>query len=183
MSTQATAAAETRPYQVILLNVELSYPKLFEPKPYKNEAKLRYGANFILREATHADQIEGIKKQIAALLAEKKKKIRPENWCMRQADEEEYGPGAWEIRAYSQESRPPQVKRRDKSIATAKDDLFYGGAIVNGIIHLYENFDKINAGLDAVQFVKHGERKGRRPVDANKALPDLDDDDGDDGLS
>ena len=169
-----------QPYQIMILNAELSYPKLFEAVPFK-DSKPRFGATFILREGTHDSLIKEIKDRIAALMAEKRKKIKPANWCFQEADPDEYGPGAWAFVSYSKETDPPQVLRRDKTTAVPKDNLFYGGAIVNGIVHIYESFDKINGGLDAVMFVRDGERKGRKPIDAAAALPSLDDDD--DGMN
>lgn len=173
-------STEKNPYQITILNAEASHPHLFQARDYKGDKNFRYTINLILNEAAHADKIKEIQDKIEALLKETRKKVNPNKWCFQKADPDEFGPGTWEFRAASSEDRRPahQVLRRDKTPAVAKDNLFYGGAVVNAVVHIYEAFERVNGGLDIVQFVKDGTPRGRKPVSADEALPDLDDEDG-----
>lgn len=59
-----------------------------------------------------------------------------------------------------------------------RDGLLYSGAYANVIIRIYaldgkgEYPDRINASLEGVQFLRHGERFGATPLDADSAFDD-----------
>lgn len=69
---------------------------------------------------------------------------------------------------------------------TKKDGMIYSGAVVDAIIRVYA-YDgtkgghphRINASLEAVKFVEHGQAFGAKPIDADSAF---DEEDGDDGF-
>lgn len=64
------------------------------------------------------------------------------------------------------------------------DGLLYSGCYANVIIRIYgydgkgKNPDRINASLEAIQFKRHGEAFGAKPIDADVAFDEEDDDDG-----
>jgi len=65
------------------------------------------------------------------------------------------------------------------------EGLLYSGCYADVIIRIYgydgskNNVpDRINASLEVVKFVRHGEAFGAKPVDANSLLDEEDDDDG-----
>lgn len=69
------------------------------------------------------------------------------------------------------------------------DGLLYSGAYADVIIRIYgydgkgKNPDRINASLEAIKFVRHGEAFGAKPVDADSLFDEEDGDDGmDDGI-
>lgn len=70
------------------------------------------------------------------------------------------------------------------------DGMLYSGCYADVIVRIYgydgsknEVPDRINASLEAVKFVKHGEAFGAKPIDADNAFEEEDDDDNDDLMS
>jgi hypothetical protein len=68
------------------------------------------------------------------------------------------------------------------------DGLLYSGCFADVIIRIYgydgkkdDNPDRVNANLEAIKFVRHGEAFGAKPVDADKAFDEEEGDDEFDG--
>lgn len=74
-------------------------------------------------------------------------------------------------------------------ILTEADGLLYSGAYADVIIRIYgydgkgKNPDRVNASLEAIKFVRHGEAFGAKKVDADAAFDEEDGDEGYDGAS
>lgn len=74
------------------------------------------------------------------------------------------------------------------------DGLLYSGCYADVIVRVYgydgskakgknKHPDRVNASLEAVKFVRHGEAFGAKPIDADSAFDEEDDDGGYDGVS
>ena len=159
----------------------LSYPHLFVPQPPMEgsapDALPKYNARFMVTEEDQAIVEAGIN----AILAEKfPTKVPavftdPAKRCLRQ-DPETKG---WYVAA-SNVNQPRVIDRSRQDIAP-NAGIPYAGCYVNAVVRLWVQDNKygkrVNASLEAVQFVKDGERFGHAPVDVDEAFPDLGDDD------
>jgi len=186
----STTATETQ-VQFTLKNVRLSYPNLFKPRAFEgaDASSAKFSASFILDKTEHVSTIAEIKAAIAELCkTELKVKALPaDKVCLRdgesKGDSEGYGPDVMFISASN--TRKPAVIDRDKTAIADTDARIFGGIYVNAVIRLWVQNNKfgkrINASLEAVQYVRKGDAFGAAPVDLNEALPDLpDEDDGED---
>ena len=117
------------------------------------------------------------KDKIADVLAEAKKKVDTDKICLKDGATKDdiYGSGVFFINSSSDDR--PQVVDRGKHPVAEEDDIIYAGCYVNAILNLWFQDNqwgrRVNASLEAVQFVKDGDRFGRKPVDVNAKLPDL----------
>lgn len=187
----STTATETQ-VQFTLKNVRLSYPNLFKARAFEgaDASTAKFSASFLLNKKEHADIIAKVKEAITDLCkTELKVKALPaDKVCLRdgesKGDTEGYGPEVMFISASN--SKKPAVIDRDKTAINDGDARIYGGIYVNAVIRLWVQNNKfgkrINASLEAVQFVKKGDAFGAPPVDLDEALPDLPDDEDDDSL-
>lgn len=178
---------------IVIRNVMLSYPHLFEPyvKAGDDPKRARYGATFVLDKEEHKEEIAALQ----AILVERqkewfKKKIKPDNLCLRDGDmsgKPEYE-GKMILAASDKKIAPNLLSRDGRRQVKESDDMLYPGAIVNGRISLWkqdnEHGQKINANLIGVQFMKHNERIGgvSRPKADETFENEGDDDTSDDGF-
>jgi hypothetical protein len=169
--------------EITLLNVRLSYPHLFKPQVPDGgdpKAEPKYSASFILDKKAHAVTIKTLEAAIEELIKDKKLRVDPDKRCLKDGawKPDTYGPEVMFIN--SSNTKRPTVVDRGKRPVTEDDNVIYGGCYVNAVIRLWAQDNKfgrrINASLEVVQFVKDGEPFGRKPVDVDKVLPDLDDD-------
>jgi hypothetical protein len=172
--------------ELILENVRLSYPHLFKAKSVMNSDP-KFSAAFILDKTRDAKMIARAQEVIKEVLAEAKKRVDTDKMCLKDGatKEEIYGPDVMFINA-SNDDRP-QVVDRGRHPVTEEDDIIYGGCFVNAVLNVWFQDNqwgrRVNASLEAVQFVRDGERFGRKPLDVNEKLPDLSgEDDGGDPL-
>jgi hypothetical protein len=164
--------------QVIIQNARLSYPHIFAAKAMNQGDTPKFSASFILNKKTNAATIKEIQKAIDALTADKfkGKKLPADKVCLRDGDlkDDEAYAGAFYVSASN--LKRPQVVDRDKSPLVAEDDKPYGGCYVNGVIRIWAQDNqygkRINASLEAVQFLKDGDRFGAPPVNLDD-LPDV----------
>jgi hypothetical protein len=149
---------------ILVKNVRLSYPHLFQ-KWGKNEGdKKKYSATFLMDKKTHAADIKALGSHVAALMTEYfKGRIPSDKLFIKDGDGENGKPetkGYFTLKA--SEDRAPDVINRDKSRINEDDDIVYAGCYVNVLLRPWKqqnNFGKrVNANLLAVQFVKDGER-------------------------
>ena len=168
---------------ILIKNVRLSYPHLFQ-KWGKNEGdKKKYSATFLMDKKTHAADIEGLKKHVGALMTEYFKGTVPgDKRFFRDGGGENGKP---ETEAYfiikASEDKAPDVINRDKSRINEDDDIVYAGCYVNVLLRPWKqsnNFGKrVNANLLAVQFVKDGERfSGIERPDTDEAFDEIEED-------
>jgi len=161
-----------------LRKARLSYPHLFVPQPPMPgsgpDAKPKYNARFLLTEEDRA----AVDTAIQGLLKEKypkgvPKAFTPDRLCLRLDPEME----SWYVAATNENA--PKVVDQGRQLLSNGSEIPYAGCYVNARVRLWiqdNDFGKrVNASLEAVQFVKDGERLGHKPVDVNEAFPDLSD--------
>lgn len=166
--------------QIVITNARLSYPHIFAAKAMNEGDTPKYSASFILDKKTNAGVIKEIEKAINELTTEKfkGKKLPADKVCLRDGDlkDDENYAGAMYVSA-SNTKRPQVVDRDKKTPLVADDNKPYAGCYVNGVIRIWVQDNKfgkrINASLEAIQFVKDGEPLGAPPVDLS-VLPDVD---------
>lgn len=122
-------------------------------------------------------------------------KLKPEKVFLRDGDGEDWD--GYELTYYVSANNPNQPVLVDRkkdakgkwielTVANGGPKLLYSGCYVNAIVRIWaqdNSFGKrLNASLESVQFVKHGEAfSGAKPVDPNEKFDDMEDDDGDIG--
>lgn len=165
---------------ITLKVARLSYPHLFVPQPpmpgSAPDAKPKYNCRFLVSEEDRATVEAGIQQ----VLAEKyptgvPKAFTPDKLCLRKDPEMD----CWFV-ASSNENQPRVVDKKKQPL-DGSGGIPYAGCYVNAVVRLWVQDNKygkrVNASLEAVQFVKDGERLGHAPVDIDEAFPDLSDDD------
>lgn len=174
--------------EVTLKNVRLSFPHIFKPQPFKNgEGEPKYNCSFLLHKEKNKAEIEAMRKAINGVAKEKwptdMPKLKPEKLCMRDGDVEDWDgyPGHYYVSASNK--RRPAVIDRNRSPLTEDDGKPYAGCYVNAVVRVWAQDSKefgkrINASLEAIQFVKDGDAFGAKPVDVNEKFDDLGDTDG-----
>ena len=183
---------------ILLGNVRLSFPKLFEAKAFSEGQKPRYEGAFLLDPSNkaHAKVIEQIVSTAEELLVDHFGDI-PDSveCCFGYSDARLIEVGTLEWRgkkksydgyegmffvAASNTTRPTVVDQQ-RAPLTEADGKPYAGCIVNATITLWvqdNSFGKrVNANLRAVQFVKDGEAFGVKPALAENEFDVVDTDD------
>ncbi len=165
---------------IMLKNVRLSFPSLWQTETYGGDDTGKYAASFILDKQKHKKEIESLKAMIAEGVKDelKVKSVPPDKICLKDGDESgraEYE-GAYTIKATTK--KRPTVIDRDRTPLLEEDGKPYSGCYVNAIIGLwYQNnqFGKrVNANLLGVQFYKDGEAFGSGPIDVSDEFEMLD---------
>lgn len=193
---------------VVLKNVRLSFPHLFEARASIEDGPKKFRAAFLMDPETKSGQanIAKINKAIdTAVLGvwktkEKADRIRKrldsDRSGLQQGDdrankEGEVYPGyEGQMVISATNGRKPKVLRRDKShIDSTEAAEIYAGCYVNAVISIWATNLKKHGGngifatLEIVQFSKHGEPFGAGELDEDdylEDLGDLDDEDEDD---
>ena len=159
---------------VLILHVRGSYPHIAKPYEGENDegkTKAAYGIVGQLPKKTHEPAKDLIVEVMNDMLKENKvdpKTFPPEKKFLRNGDTsgKAENVGYWTVSA--REERRPQVRDADRAKMRDEKEIaekFYGGAWFNILIRpWWQNHKKygkrINAGLTAVQFVKHDEPYG-----------------------
>ena len=169
--------------RILLKNVRLAFPNLFEPTTVAGEGKPRYSATLIIpadhpqlaeirakQEAVAKDKwrdkapamIKGLDKQDKLALHDGDTKVKYDGF-----------PGNFFISAAAQENAAPTVIDRDRSPLSAKSGRPYAGCFVNASIEFWaqdNNFgQRINAQLRGIQFYADGDSfSAGRPADADE---------------
>ena len=180
--------------KVILKNVRLSFPSIWNHSEYAGESSGKYEATFLIPE--NDAQIQELKKAIKSVGEEKlgdgwqKAKI-----CLKNGEEKSYD--GYEGCKYIKASNKNRfdIVDRDLHPITESDNLIKAGDYVNASITIWAINGKwgkfIQAQLNSIQYVKEGEAFGSaapRAVDdftalgdeagmTSKETPDLEDDD------
>ena len=195
-----TTKKEKDPGEVVLKGVILSFPWVITPQEGKVDKDTgkkgadKYNCSLLVLK-TDKEQLGKLKTArgkvtLAKYGAESKvPKYRPDKICYRDGDLEDWEGYAGKIyvSASATLDKPPKLVDRDKTELdkTEAAKRFYGGAVVNAVIRLWcqdnEHGKRLNAEIKALQFVKHGERCGAKPVDIDDVFDDISDQDfGDD---
>lgn len=199
--------ADTPIGEVILNNVRLSFADLFKPgKPQKNDkgemVPGKFKANFLMEKGTDDTKANMAKLQAANKQVKTDKwgaeakwpKLKPEKVYLRDGDKEDWDgyEGCFYVSA-NNPNQPVLVDRKkdakgkliELTLANGGSKLLYSGAYVNAIIRVWaqdnEYGKRVNASVESVQFLRHGEAfSGGAPVDPNGKFADIEDDeDGD----
>ena len=169
--------------RVLLKNVRLAFPNLFEPTTVAGEGKPRYSATLII-PADHPQLAELQEKQ-AAVAKEKWRDKAPaiirglekqDKMAVHDGDtKSKYDgfPGNYFISAAAQENAAPTVIDRDRTPLSAKSGRPYAGCFVNASIEFWSQDNsygqRINAQLRGIQFYADGDSfSAGRPADADE---------------
>lgn len=180
-----TANTATPTGRIMLKNVRLSFPNLFEPSIVGDDpkAKPRYSAMLIL--TPEHPQLAEVKAKMIAVAKEKwnakaaevyKGLEKSDKLALHDGDTKAQYDGVggnFFISAAAQESARPTVVDGNKSPLTAKDGKPYAGCYINASIDLWaqdNGFGKrINAQLRGVQFLRDGDAfAAGRPADSEE---------------
>jgi len=139
---------------IVLNNVIISFPHLFEAKQYQGKGAFRYSANFIL-PATYDFA------PIMALIAAARLATGLPDSCDTPFSEVKDGPykGQWSLACYAYEYAPQVV---DQAVAPVMDrKLIFAGCVVNAQIDVYgytNGRGGVSAGLKLVQIVDNSDQ-------------------------
>lgn len=170
-------------------NVRFSYPHLAKPYSGEDGSEPKYGIVGIMPKETHAAAKELIDEHNESLLKDAKIKGLPSDkkYC-RDGDDsgkEEYA-DAWTVSAREAANRPPSLRNASKQKVEREDadavfqPGYWGSILIRPWVQNNKYGKRINAGLDAVQFVKKDEvfAQGRlTDDDVDDAFDSFDDDD------
>lgn len=184
MSTE-TAKPDKDPNVFKLKHVRGSYLHIFKKKAAKGqpEDSAKYSATgiFDMTNEDHKAQVAAIRKRIDELVTTelKLKKLPADKICLRDGSEKDangYGDGTFFLAASN--NKKPKVFTQDKSPMDPDDPRMFSGVYVNLVVRLWaQNNDfgkRINASLEAVQYVRTGEALGNE-VDVDSVLDEEED--------
>ena len=121
-------------------------------------------------------------------------KIRPNNYCVRDGDDENYEgyENCWFVSAANNRDISPNQRGgvklvgRDKRALVEADGILYAGCHVNAIISMWfqragkkkgqDVPNAVYAGLEAVQFLEKGDAFGAPEIDVDQEFDDVTDD-------
>ena len=169
-------------------NARVGYLKIWKPEGIKNDAtsKPRYGCAIYLPKSDVKTKA-AIDAEVDRLSKLKFKGIKPKSkdLCIKDGDGEDGDDntkGCWIISANRAESQGrPQVIDRNRKALLPDDGKPYGGCYCNVLVSFFvpQNWSKICASLEVLQFVKDGEPFGAGRVDVESVMPDLGDEEED----
>jgi len=187
--------AENINVRVILKDVRLSFCEaLFTPKKFgdSEEGKPRYSSNFLISKSTDAGkkQIAAVRAAIKEAAAKKWKdkipNLGPDKFFFRDGDnmETQYDGYAdhWYVSAHADSKRRPRVVDGKKRDLREEDGKPYAGCYVNAVISVWCQDNKwgkrVNATLEAVQFLRDGEAFAARAVNVDEVFDEIEDGEG-----
>ena len=188
--------------EIKLKEVTLSFcDSLFEAKAFGDDADAKpyHKANFLIDKVSQKDIAVAVSNAVKGVIAAKwptnPPKLSADKKCFRDGEpkDEETGEPSPLYEGYAgkffvsaarrQEDGPPVMidsrKGQDDKFPrlTPADGKMYGGAVVNAIVRIWAQDNKwgrrVNASLEAIQFVRHGTAFGATRVDADSAFDDL----------
>jgi hypothetical protein len=169
---------------LVLKNVRLSFPQIWTPKAFAAGQDPRFNANFLIHKEDQAELIAKIKEAVKAVATEKWGKDVPKSLkvCIGDGEEKDYDgyDGAMFLSA-STKTRPVIVDQKKNPLAE-EDGKPYAGCYVNAAISLWAQDNqwgkRVNASLDAIQFVKDGDAFGGKKTTAD-VFGEIEEDDND----
>lgn len=177
--------------KVMLKNVRLSFPDLFQPKSFDGQTDPKYGASFLIeKEGENYDKIINAMKLVAT---EKWGKAADKAYAqltksgkvfLSDGDDKEYDGYKDMYVVGARSHNRPLVIDKDKTVLDSTDGKPYSGCYVNASIEVWAQDNKwgkrINAQLRGVQFFADGEPfsgGGAASADEFDAFAEDDDDD------
>lgn len=182
--------ADDKVGEVFLKNVRLSFADIFTAKSV-NGGEARFSANFLLDPETKSGSANIAKCEKAIEDAIEKKwpgksiRLKEAKKAMRSGDDEDWEGYAGMMYVSAANKKRPVLIDRQRQPVAEEDDILYSGCYVNAIVRFYahereDSGKRVNASLEAVQYVGKGERfGGGTPIDVNEAFEDLGEEDDD----
>jgi hypothetical protein len=143
---------------IMLKNVRLSFPKVFEHGSFGGESTGKYEATFLLPKSDEATY----KKIMSAITETKgKTKIPSDKLCIKDGDEtdDEHAIGHWIIKT-ANKNRPTLIDRNRNPVTKEDNEanpMFFGGATVNASISFWKQDNsygkRVNGNLAGIQYV------------------------------
>lgn len=194
---------DTAREKVKLNNVRIGYPYLWTAKKFDETSateKPAYSCRIYLNKKTDAKQIAQVKDAIERVkkgssLA--KVAIPEDKICLREVPADKIDEAGMiaktdmvakdtlvlVLRRNADKGKPAVVNKNPKQIIEEKDDLIYGGCMVNvsfGIWPQNNKFGKrINAQLEAVQYAGDADRFGAAPPSGEAEFSNIEEDEDD----
>ena len=148
-------------------NARLSFPSLFTPSAFEGSDNLKYSGTFILDKDTDADQIKNLRKIVSELAKEKWGEKQPKKLFLSLQDGDETDRAEYENKYIVKANNRKRVPIIDKDLSALveEDGRPQGGDYVNAKVRFYAwssgaAFSGVLCSLEAVQFVREGERFG-----------------------
>jgi len=166
--------------RIMLKNVRLSFPALFEPEAFKPGDTPKFKATLLVEK--DSEQAKLVEKKILAVLKEKYpskaenllKNIRgnPNKFCWQDGDTKSYDGYEGMMALSAKSTTAPKVLDADRSELSERSGKPYAGCYVNASVELFA-YDNSGVGLSAslrgIQFWGHGDSfSGSRPADADE---------------
>lgn len=160
--------------KIILNNVRLAFPKIWEPEAFNGSGDPACSASFLIDPTTQKGEIQKVVAAIKQVAAEKwgakaeatLKSIQAKgDICLRDGAEKAEYDGFEGMKFVAARSKArPVVVDRNKAPLTQADGKPYGGCYVNASIDVWPQDNgygkRINAQLLAIQFVRDGDAFG-----------------------
>lgn len=201
------------PGRVTLLDVRLSFADVYEAKSITRsdgtQSKPKFKANGLISkdgihpvtgeklmaihmgkkmpvmQALKEAKLAAMEKKLGADKA-KTAKVKPENYCVRDGDLENWDGYEGNFYISGSNSKQPKAVGRDKRPLNQADGILYSGCHANLIYTMWcqlpgKNEDGtpkpmgVFGSLEAVQFVRGGEAFGAAPVDVDEEFEDITD--------
>jgi hypothetical protein len=175
--------------EVRLKDVRLSFAHLFEAQEGMideetgKKGEPRFGASFLMDPTTPSGKtnLANLKKAAeeikVAQWGKNIPKLKPEKVCVRDGNLEEWDGYEGMIYCRASNKKKPVLVDRDRSELDAESGKLYSGCYVNAVVRLWAQDNKfgkrLNASLEAVQFLRHGEAFGYKQVDAQEVFDDV----------
>lgn len=195
--------------------VRLSFADIFRPKSIKRkdgtQSDPKYSANALISkdgkcpvtgkpltavymgkrmkimDALKAAKMDAMGKKLGEEKA-KTAKVKPENYCVRDGDLENWDGYEENYYLSGNNSKAPKIVGKDKRPLTADDGVMYSGCFVNMVYTMWCQLPgqspsgdpkpmAVFASLEALQFVRGGDAFGAAPVDTDDAFDDITDED------
>lgn len=160
--------------KVVINNVRLSFPCLWETEKYNGTDTEKFAATFLIPK--NSDALKQIKEAMATVSAEKFGKNPPKGLklCLQDGDEKEYDGYADHMFVKATTKRRPVVVDKDRTPLVEDDGKPYAGCYVNASIDFWamdnQYGKRILCNLNGIQFAKDGEPFGSG---GNTALGDF----------
>lgn len=215
MSTTTTQDKKVVLGRITLEDVRLSFADIFKPKTIKradgSQSEPKYSANALISktgkhpltgkpltarymgkrmpimEALKAAKLDALAKKLGDDKA-KAAKVKPENYCVRDGDLENWDGYEGNFYLSCNNSKQPQVVGKDKRVVTQAEGLVYSGCHVNMVVTLWCQLPgqaasgdpkplAVFGSLEAIQFVRDGKAFGAAPVNVDDEFEDITDED------
>lgn len=172
MATKNETARKT-----LTITGRLSFPHIWTPQSVDG-GDPRFSANILLDPESKDAKL--LQKEIRAIIDEKfEGKLPASKVCLRDGDEKSHDGYEGMLFVSASNKKRPAIVDRDKTPLVEADNKPYAGCQVRAVITLWSQDNKfgkrVNAALEALQFVADGEPFGGG-VNTDEFLSDLDED-------